>query len=416
MGYDQYVVDLDESAMRQGDLGLVHYGTTLVEQLQRSRPQAKLGLSLLGRSYLFRAFDALLPQSIRLQSMESSVCWNRGSRIPMENFGGFGDREMFLVPRLDDDENEFAMQFNVGLYHHDRFLAMSQQVGVSGVVPQIGKTRGAEHNAKYIAEGCWNPGQSVDEFYSHYAENTFGQRAKQTMSRAMQLLDAQELSLGLYVNAQEAGHICFQGMGNFFNYIDSRDIGWLKWYRQQRDPATGLDWLSLKGSEQQVQAHFRGLRYRHDQFAQSIIRLQHIVELLLHAKSEVSTGALHELVYLIAKTEAYILHLRTCCALMEGILKLEAGYAAKRKGEFSLMMERFADSQFAFAQAYASATQTAAKSASFIDHPSEQHILFRYNVRQLLPIREFQTFIANVVNFHQGQPYWRPVHWEWIDP
>ncbi len=33
-------------------------------------------------------------------------------------------------------------------------------------------------------------------------------------------------------------------MGNFFNYIDSRDIGWLKLYRNQEDPEIGMDWIT----------------------------------------------------------------------------------------------------------------------------------------------------------------------------
>ena len=50
------------------------------------------------------------------------------------------------------------------------------------------------------------------------------------------------------------------------------------------------------------------------------------------------------------------------------------------------------------------------------DDPTEEYILFRYNVRYLNPIEEFQKFVKNVVNYHHGQPYWEPVNWYTIVP
>jgi hypothetical protein len=416
MGYDQYVVHLNESKLKQGDLGLIHYGKQVIERLQITRPQVKLGVSLLGRSYLFPVFDFLLSKNIRLQSMESAVCWNRQSRVPMENFSGMDGREMFLVPRLDDDENEFAVQFNVGLYEHDRVLAGSHAFGISGLAAQIGKIRGLEHNARYLTEGAWKSDLSAHEFYACYVRLTYGERAQEVMFHAYQLLDEHEMFLGIEVNTEESGYMCLQGMGNFFNYIDSREIGWLKLYRNQKDEAIGMDWVKVWGGQQQAEIHFQSLHYRRQRFTESIRKLDRILELLIQAKPLVSNSSIAELEYMIVKTEAFSLHLQTCCALLQGMLDYEAAYQAKRDRRLETMNQLFDACLSSFVESHSLSVKTAEKSASHIDHPSEKHILFRYNVRNLLPIREFQTFIRNVVNTHQGSSILEPVNWNVIDP
>lgn len=414
MGYDQYVRNLDEKRIADDALGQLHYGKQIIDRVRKDRPQARLGVSLLGRSYLFRALDTLLPKDVRLQSMEAAPCWNHNSRVPMENFAGMDGREMFLVPRLDDDENEFAMQFNAGLYEHDRVLAGSQAFGVSGIAPQTGKTRGLEPNARYIADGCWNPSLRASEFYDRYAERTFGPAAGGTLSAAYRLLDEQELFLGIQVDANEGGH-CFQGMGNFLNYADSRETTWLKDFRNQKSPVDGVQWDKLWGADG-ARDHFSRIRYRVRRFTESIDRLNRIRDLLENARFLVGPGARGELEYVIVKTEAFILHLRADCALMQGLLAYESAYAAKRDGRSDEMQRHFDACESLFAEAHALTVETARRSASLIDHPSERFILFRYNVRQLLPIREFQKFIKNVVNYHRGQPYWEPVDWNVISP
>ena len=130
----------------------------------------------------------------------------------------------------------------------------------------------------------------------------------------------------------------------------------------------------------------------------------------------VAPGSCGELKYVIVKTEAFILHLRACCALMQGLQAYTAAYTAKGAGQSDESWRCFQDCERFFAEAYALAVKTARKSASLIDHPSERFILFRYNVRLLLPLREFQKFVKNIVNYHSGQPYWTPVDWSIISP
>ena len=80
--------------------------------------------------------------------------------------------------------NEFAMQFNVGLYEFDRVLTGSVQYHVAGVAPQTGKTRGLEQNARYVADGAWNPRLTADQFYEGYLRRIFGNEALDEMLKA----------------------------------------------------------------------------------------------------------------------------------------------------------------------------------------------------------------------------------------
>jgi hypothetical protein len=158
------------------------------------------------------------------------------------------------------------------------------------------------------------------------------------------------------------------------------------------------------------------LRYRQLRFSESVSKLNRIFDLLENAKAIVSVGSQAELAYLTVKTKAFMLHLQTCCEMIQGMIDYESAYEAKRQGQVNIMQQHLTASKVSFAQAYALAVETARMSATLIDHPSERHILFRYNVRHLLPLREFQKFISNSVNYHLEHSDWEPVNWDIIDP
>ncbi len=415
MGYDQYLEGMDEQVAFESDVASVHYAKSLIDAASARHPHARFGVSVLGRSYLLPVLDALLPQGVALQSMEAAPCWNRGSRVPMENFGKVSGRDLFVVPRLDDDEHEFAMQFNVGLYHHDRVIPASVQFGLAGAIPQVGKTRGLEQNARFLAEAPWNAELTPSAFYGDYLTRIFGERARSVLLDAYRIFEENELFLGLQVSSEQSGHY-FQGMGNFINYADSLDLEWLKMFRGQSAPFDGPNFPGSWDVRDEAPARLMlVMRYREGRFAESVSRLQAALDLLLSARQLVPAGARHELDYLINKTECFILHLDTLRALMQGLMAFDAAFRAKLGGRPDEMMARLNECEYHFDQCCALAAQTAERVATFIDDPTERHILFRYNVRIVLPFREFRKFIANVVNFHRGQPYWQRVQWDVID-
>jgi hypothetical protein len=157
------------------------------------------------------------------------------------------------------------------------------------------------------------------------------------------------------------------------------------------------------------------MRYRLQRFGESIAKLEAALVDLRQAWPLVAPGAREELAYVTWKTEAFILHLRSCCAIMEGLLAYDVAFRAKMAGEEG-MGERFQACAAWFQRALRLAEETARHVARHCADPTERHILFRYNVRQVLPLRAFQAFVRNVVHFHQGLPYWERVDWDVIAP
>jgi len=92
----------------------------------------------------------------------------------------------------------------------------------------------------------------------------------------------------------------------------------------------------------------------------------------------------------------------------------DAAFRARKKGDEKEMLLELDRCESLFVRARALARETAGQVAGKADDPTEKYILFRYNVRFVIPIAEFCKFIKNVVAFHHGEPYWSEVDWEVI--
>lgn len=339
------------------DMGLVHYGKELIERLKRRHSKAKVGLAVLNRANLFRTMDPLVPKDVPFQSMESGACWHKGTPVPMEHFDGMPGRETFLVPRLDDDMNEFAMQFNVALYEFDRVLTGSVQYQVSGIAPQTGKLRGLEQNARFIAEGTWNPSLTTDQFYESYLRSIFGNEALDEMLPAYHIFQENEKALEWW------------GLWNFCNYAPPVWTGIVKDFRADPLKREGVVWLDKR-----------------DGFVTAIVRLQDALGHLKQAEGKVLPGAKHELEYVIFKTESYILHLQTIMAIQEGGVAYNRVVKEKTEGNTEEALKWCDPCQASFLKARGLARKTAELLAANVEDPDEKYILFRYNVYVLAPI------------------------------
>jgi hypothetical protein len=410
IGYDRPATQEQLDA----DVGLLHYGRQLSQHFVQAHPGRRLGIAVLGRAYLFRALDAVVPREVAFSSMEASSNWNRFSKVPMHLFGDVAGREMFLIPRLDDDESELAMQFNNSLYFKDDVLAGSARYGLAGIAPQTGKTRGLEQNVKYVAEGCWNPSLTPTAFYAGYSRRLFGEAAP-AMEKAFLILEDVEKFLG------------WRGFGNFINYADVPEILLMGLFKEQENPFDGPseairnaafhfhqpEHLDKNAAEPiWVQAN----RYKHKLFGGGVGRLHDALAWLAQARDTVPAGSRHEWEYLDGKTRQFISHLESLRALLAGFLSYAEAFDKKNQEERQRLLDALSRSEAAFGEARRRARATASMLASLIDDPSEQYILFRYNVRYLRPIEEFSRFIGNVVNYHNGQPYWERIEWDVIAP
>ncbi len=408
----------------ESDVGLVHYGKSIVETVRTDHPSVQLGLAVLGRSYLFPLMDAVIPKDVAFSSMESSGVWNRpGSSppwsgttfdgkehhpVPMKQFGRMGERVRFLIPRLDDDATEFGMQFNVGLYCYDEVLQGSVANGVAGVVPQTGKLRGLEHNARFVAEGGWNPSVSAKDLYGKYARKLFGEKGAEPMAEALLVFHEFEAYLG------------WRGLDNFRNYGPTQDIRMLGGFKRQSSPFDGPDFdiWSVRKNDQRSSLWIEKCMATRDRYAGGIELLKRGRDQLKLAKGTVALGSTEELEYMLFKTDSYISHLEAVRSLLGGYIYYDRAFRSKLNGREKEMLEEFDRCQSFFLEARDQAQETAQQVArsNFGAEPTEKYILFCYNVRFLLPIAEFCRFIKNIVSFHHGQPYWDKVNWEVIAP
>ena len=145
-------------------------------------------------------------------------------------------------------------------------------------------------------------------------------------------------------------------------------------------------------------------RYRRDRFAEGIERLKKALSYRHQAREKVLPGSRDELEYLIFKTDTYIPHLETVRVLLGGYMAYDAAFRARKKGDEKEMLLELDRCESLFVRARALARETAGQVAGKADDPTEKYILFRYNVRFVIPIAEFCKFIKNVVAFHHGEP------------
>ena len=108
-----------------------------------------------------------------------------------------------------------------------------------------------------------------------------------------------------------------------------------------------------------------------------------------------------------ASLQTYISHLQTIRAFLGGFIAYDAAFRAKQKKDEKQMLDQFDMCEFLFSETRDQVLKTVKQLAAsaFVEDPTEKYLLFRYNVRFVLPIEQFGKFIKNVVNFHHGQPW-----------
>lgn len=360
----QYEVD-GKRPHSDSDLALVHYGKELIHRLKARHPQAKLGLAMLSRNFLFPTLDKLVPKDVPFASMESGACfYYKPSPVPMQYFGSVTDRETYLVPRLDEDVNELAMQFNVGLYEYDRALAGSVQYNVSGIAPQVGKLRGLEQNARYFADGTWNSKLNTDEFYEAYITRIFGPQALPELLKAYNILQDNERATA------------WQGYANFYNY----------------NGPTFIDLTSLKTDPLKVAAPRRGPSIgwgiSRDGYVDTIPRLETALIHLKNARAKVLPGAVQELDYVIFKTKSYSNHLKALCAWLDCFVAHDRVIEAKNWKDKEEVKLRLEQCRAMFLKARDLTRESATLMAANARDGDEKYILFRYNFGLVTPIEQ----------------------------
>ncbi|MGO8731378.1 MAG: alpha-glucuronidase family glycosyl hydrolase [Terriglobia bacterium] len=380
----------DNATVIDSNSGSVYFVQNFMEARDRMAPGVKLGIGGLGRLYLWPNLHKMFPASVPFTDMESRAIWTP-TGVPMEMFGGMGERENTLLNRIDDDSDMLGMQFNVNLYYKDRVLEGGLKYGLAGFASQMNRARGTETNTKYMADGEWNPHLTPQEFYRDYASRIFGERALPRVLKAFQTLEKNEEYLG------------WTGRGNFSCCGPPEELSVAYQYSKQPNP---FDGPRLRG----WRPYITRLHNQIAAYTGSIEMLQEALAGLQSARSDVAPSARAYLAFLTNRTEAYILHLQTLITWEQAYIDLDSAFATYRQGaERKEFLARLDKGLKEFEDARSKAVTMGEKWSEIVDHPSDLGVLYRINVFMVEGTELTAKLMENIDNFHHGRDYAEPV-------
>lgn len=349
-----------QAAINQGlpdlDLADIAVADQLVRRIKARHPEARLGVELIFRGGQLRALDAALPKDVALMNMVNFI-----GETAMSYFEGIQGRDLVVWPRITDDGCELNMQLNAMMYDHDEVLTGGVRYGVSGVLGQMNKSRGAEQSAQYIAEGAWNPKIRCQSFYERYLGRLYGPDAIDPLLKAFLLLEENEKTLGWY------------GRRNLFHTYSASNgfaIG-LRGVDYKAGPPK-LDRPAVNAAIQATEAERQFWEGRRACCAQAL-------DWMRQARAKVWPGAREELDYVIYKTENFATVFDLLVARQEAAAAFDRALLAWSANDETEADQQFERSRTALERAHRLVRAAAEQMIPYAHIPTERHILWIFN-------------------------------------
>ncbi len=361
------------------DLADIAAADKLVRRIKARFPPTKLGLELIFRGGQLRALDAALPKDVALMNMV-----NFQGETAMSYFAGIPDRDLVVWPRITDDGCELNMQLNALMYDHDEVIPGGVRHGLTGILGQLNKARGAEQSAGYIAEGAWNPAIRCQSFYDRYVRRLYGPQALDAILKAFLLLEENEQTLGWHGRR-----------GLFSTWAASCRMGIRLRRVNYRQDKLQLDRQQV---EQSIQAAEGERAFWDGRAAHCRTALQ----LLREARPEVWPGSSDELDYVIYKTDNFITVFDLLAAVQETKAVFDRALLAVSDGDKVAATRHLDETQTALDRANRLVREAAEQMIPYAHIPTERHILWIFN--KAIPSHQAErTYLADVVAFHTGE-------------
>jgi hypothetical protein len=367
----------------------------LLKRRDEISPRTKLGVMGIGRGYALPVFDQMLPRDIPFTDMDSSGVWTPAG-VPMQYFGGMGERERTLQPRVDDDINMMGMQFNVTQYAvKDKIFSDGVTYGLTGHAGQLNRVRGLEANAAFLTEAAWAPELTPEEFYRNYSRSIFGEQAADDMFKAFMTLEKNELHLGYYNYGYTTMNCC--------GALPEVSIAYEYW--QQANPYDGptmANWDPYIAKSPDVINRFEG----------SIALLNESLHHLRTAQAHVAPKGAAELRYMINRTESYRDLIQSLITMRKAQISFAHTFKSRSNISYADFVKQLERDLTEFERAGQEMRAATRKYAQIIDHPSDLGVLYSLNARGIVGFDLVAGMIRNVVRFHQGKPYLEHVPFE----
>jgi len=355
------------------DLADIAVADKLVRRIKARYPAAQLGIELIFRGGQLRALDAALPKDVGLSNMV-----NFTGETAMSDFDKIQGRELIVFPRITDDGCELNIQLNALMYDQEETITGSARYGLTGVLGQLNKARGAEQSAQFIAEGAWDPSIRCQSFYARYLHRLYGPDAQQTLVKAFLLLEENEKALGWHGRRgifSTYARSCTMGAG-------LRDID----YKQEK-PQLDRAQVEQAVSAAEAERTFWEGRAAHCRQA---------LDLLRQAQPKIPPGSREELDYVIYKTENFVTVLEELAATNEAKAAFDRAALAMNAGEAAEVRKHLEHTQEALDQANRLVRQAAEQMIPYASIPTERHILWILN--RAIPSHEAaRAYLADVI-------------------
>jgi hypothetical protein len=362
------------------DLADIAAADKLVRRIQVRSPGVKLGVELIFRGGQLRALDAALPKDVALMNMV-----NFTGETAMSYFDAVHGRDRVVWPRITDDGCELNIQLNALMYDSDKVISDGVRYGLSGVLGQLNKARGAEQSAQYIAEGAWNPAIDCQSFYRRYLDRLYGPEALNLVLSAFILLEENERTLGWRGRRGLMSTWCATcRMGAGLRSVNFRDEK-LMIDRAELDKA-----ISAAAAERTF-------------WDGRAVHCGQALELLRQARPKVPADSREELDYVIYKTENFVTVFQELAAVQEAKAAFDRALLARSDGSPGEAGKQLEQCRTALDRAGRLVRQAAEQMIPYarID-PTERHILWIFN--KAIPSHDTaQRYLADVVAVHKFQ-------------
>jgi hypothetical protein len=419
---------VDPARLLDNDFLQMYLSQQLIQRVKARHPESQLAVMCLFRGYMLPVLDQMLPKDVWLGNMEECST----TKSVMDFYSGITNRDVFVVPRINDDGEEFHMQLNATEFDEDEMVTGAQKYGLAGIVGWSGTTRDSSYNFRYLAEGAWNPQINPRSFYESYLTRLFGKAALDPVLKAFLLLEENEKAL-VYWGRSEI----------FLEFMDFSPLSQLRTNvnyrlnpptvtlqgRQRIDEAANERTVELTTKpldrEELIKAihatwgdgpfwkwRLKSIGPQHaadvvltegENYRRRATQCRRALELLYEARPKVLPGSRGELEYMIYKTESFANYLEVLTACYNASVSLDRawlGLADRNGAEFGA---RLNDCQGELDRADRLAGQVAGELMGYADMPEEKYLLLRFNRNVIGPIDDARKYVGEVVAYHEQQ-------------
>jgi len=321
----------------------------------------------------------VLPKDVALMNM---VNWD--GETAMSYFDGIQGRDLVVWPRITDDGGELNIQLNAMMYDHEETITGAVRYGLTGILGQLNKARGAECSAQYIAEAAWNPEIRCESFYQRYTGRLFGPDAQEMLLKAYLLLEENEKTLGWHGR---------HGLFGTYHHGNRMGVG-----------LRSVNWTEekLKIDRPEVEKAIQAAEEEGRFWDGRVAHCRQALELMQQARPKVFPGSREELDYVIYKTENFITVFEELSAANEAKAAYDRAVLARDDEKADEVGKQLDRCQTALDRANRLVREAAQQMIPFAHIPTERHILYLFN--DAMPSHEAaQRYLAEVIAFRKGQ-------------